>query len=221
MGVDPNGTIAVADPSDRPLPGAPMQDVRALIEKALVTRPDVLAALGKLHAAEASLDNARAAYWPTLELNAQFYGNFGVWSVGGPFFSLTQPGLNVLFGLSLPLYDGGALQANVATARSEVSAARAALDGARDHAVEEVTRSYDQLQTSFAEYRAATEVEAAARTAFEAAVEAYRSGVGPLTDAITAANGASESQLQREDARTSVLTSAAELAFALGSATRK
>jgi outer membrane protein TolC len=221
MGVDPNGPIAVADSSDRPLPAAPLENVRALIENALVGRPDVLAALGKVRAAQANLDNARAAYWPTLQLDAQLYGNIGWWSTGGPFFRLTRPGLNVMLALDLPIFEGGAREANVATARSEISSARAALDGVRDHAVEEVTRAYDQLQTSFAEYRAAGEVEAAARTAFDAAVDAYRSGVGPLTDAITAANAASESQLQREDARASVLTSAAELAFALGSATRR
>jgi outer membrane protein TolC len=221
MGVDPNGTIEVADSSDRPLPEAPMQGVRALIEEALVSRPDIIAALGNVKAAEAKLENARAAYWPTLELNAQLYGNIGGWSTGGAFFSVAQPGMNALLHLELPIFDGGARQANVATARSEVSSARAALDGVRDRAVEEVTRAYNQLQTSFAEYRASAEVDEAARTAYEAAVDAYRSGVGPLTDAITAANAASESQLQREDAHKSVLTSAAQLAFALGSAARR
>jgi outer membrane protein TolC len=221
MGVDPNGTIEVADNADRPLPAAPAQDVRALIEQALVSRPDILAAFGKVRAAEANLDKARATYWPTLQLSAQGYENIGWWSVDGPFFRLTQPGMNALLSLQLPIFDGGARQANVETARAELAAARAGLDGARDHAIQDVKRVYDQLQTGLAEYREATEVEAAARTALDAAVEAYRAGVGTLTDAISAANAAKQSQMQREDARTSVLTSAAELAFALGSAIRR
>jgi outer membrane protein TolC len=221
MGIDPNGTIDVADSSERALPAVPPEDLRALIEKALVNRPDVIAALGDVRVAEAKLRGAKAAYWPTLKLDASLFAHIGGWSSGGKFFTVAQPATISLIDIELPIFDGGAKQANVATARSEIAAARAALDRTRDKAVEEVTRSYDQLQTSLAEYQAAVEVEEAARTAFDAAVDAYRSGVGPLTDAITAANAASESQLQREDAHTSVLTSAAELAFALGSATRR
>jgi outer membrane protein TolC len=218
MGVDPNGVLEVDDSSERPLPAAPVEDTRALIEKAFVGRPDILAALGDVRAAEAGVSKARAAYWPTLAFNGQFYGNIGGWSVGGPFFHMAQPAGNAMLTLSLPIFEGGARQAEVATARSALAAARAALDGARDQAAAAVTSAYDQLQTSFAEYKAAAEVEEAAGTALDAAVEAYRSGVGPLTDAITAENAAKESQMQKESARASVLTSAAELAFAVGSA---
>ena len=221
MGIDPNGTLEVADSSERQLPEAPMEDVRALIEKALATRPDVLAAFGKLRAAEAGVDKAKAAYWPVLDVSAQVYGMFGWWAVDSPFFRLQRPGMDALLGLKWPIFDGGARELNVATARSAVSAARAALDGARNKAAAEVTRAYDGLKTSFAEYRAAVEAESAARTALEAAVDAYRSGVGPLTDVINAANAASKSQMQREEARAGVLTAAAELAFALGSAVRR
>jgi len=198
-----------------------MEDVRALIEKALASRPDVLAAFGQVRAAEAGLDKAKAAYWPVLDVSAQVYGMFGWWAVDSPFFRLQRPGMDALLGLKWPIFDGGARELNVATARSAVSAARAALDGARNKAAAEVTRAYDGLKTSFAEYRAAVEAESAARTALEAAVDAYRSGVGPLTDVINAANAASKSQMQREEARAGVLTAAAELAFALGSAVRR
>jgi outer membrane protein TolC len=220
MGVAPNGTLEVADSGDGALPAAPMKDVRALVEMALVNRPDVLAALGKVREAEAGLRSARAAYWPALEFTGQFFGNFGAWNVGSGFSKIIEPGANVMVGLSLPLFDGGALQAKVATAQSDVAAARAALDGARDKAALEVASAYDKLQTSFAEYKAAVEVEQAAQIALDAAVEAYRGGVGPLTDALTAQNAAREAQLQKENARAGVFTSAAALAFALGSATR-
>jgi outer membrane protein TolC len=221
MGIDPNGTLDVADGADRPLPVTPGEDVRALIERALVSRPDVLAAFGKVRAAEANLDNARTAYGPTLEATASLSEIFAWWSMDSPYFRLTRPDVNAMLHFKWELFEGGARGVKVATARSEVSAARASLDGARAKAIEDVTRTYDQLQASLAEYRASAEVEAAARTALDAAVEAYRSGVGPLIDALTAANAASKSQLQREEARGSVLTSAAELAFALGSATRR
>src|SRR5262249_20895431 len=145
----------------------------------------------------------------------------GGWSPGGPYFTIAQPGMNALLVIDWPLFDGGAREASVEVARSQISAARAALDGVRDRAVADVTRAYDQLQTSFAEYQAAITVDEAARTALEAAIGSYRSGIGPLTDVISAENAAKESRMEKESARASVFTSAAELAFAIGAATRR
>jgi len=218
MGVDPSGPIAVADTSDRPLPAAQMQDVRALVEEATVRRPDVLAALGNVRAAEANLRSERATYWPKVAITGQVYQNVGALSTSGSqYYTVNNPGANALLGLEWPIFDGGAREARVATASSEVSAARAALDGARDRAAEEVTTAYDQLQTSFAEYQAAVIVEQTATTALDAALDAYRTGVGPLTDVITSDNGLSEAQSEKETARANVFTAAAALAFATGS----
>jgi outer membrane protein TolC len=221
IGIDVDGTIDVADSSDRPLPAAPILGVRALVEKALASRPDVLAALGKVRAAEAGLGQAKGAYWPTIKIESQVYGFIGKWSVGQGFFNLTQPGFNALLKLDWPLFDGGARVAKVDVARSQISEARAALDGVRDRAAVEVTRAYDQLQASFAEYQAAMAVDDAGRTALDAAIGSYRTGVGPLTDVLTTSNAASESRMEKETARANVFTSAAALAFALGAATRK
>jgi outer membrane protein TolC len=221
LGVAPNGPIEVEDSTDRPLPVAPLQGVRALVEKALVNRPDVVAALGKVRAAEAGLRRAHAAYWPTIGVKAQVYYNIAGWSTGGPYLPIAEPGVDALLLVTMPIFDGGARDAHVAVAHSEVSAARAALDGARDRAVQEVTSAYDQLQTSIAEYQAALAVEQTAATALDAATDAYRSGVGLLTDVISAENGASEAQMEKETSRASVFTSAAALAFAVGAVTRR
>ena len=43
----------------------------------MTNRPDVIAALGKVRAAEAKLDQARADYNPTVALVGQGYQNIG------------------------------------------------------------------------------------------------------------------------------------------------
>jgi outer membrane protein TolC len=221
MGIDLGAPLGVADSAERPLPPGPMEGLRALIERALVSRPDVVAALGKVHAAEANERKARAAHWPTIGFEGQLYENLGWWSVeGSPFFTLREPGVNLLLHLGLPLFDGGALSAKSAIARSELAAARAALDSVRNQAAADVTSAYEQLQTSIAEFQAAVVVDGDARTALDAAVGAYRSGVGPLLDALSAQTAAREAQLEVETARAGVFTSAAALAFAVGNATR-
>jgi outer membrane protein len=218
MGIEPSVPVGVADTSDRPLPAAPMQDVRILVEGAVAQRPDVIAALGKVRAAEATLRSARAAYLPKIAVTGEIYQNVGGLStMGSPFYTVDNPGWNVLLGIELPLFDGGARAAHIAIAGSEVSAARADLDGARDRAVQEVTDAYDQLQTSVAEQEAAAVVAETASTALDAALDAYRNGMGPLSDVITSENGLSDAQLERETARANVFTAAASLAFATGS----
>ncbi len=77
IGVAPDVPILVADSSEKPLPAAPSGEVDQLVRDALSARPDIVAAFGKLHAAEASLRGAEATYYPTIGLEAQAYQNLG------------------------------------------------------------------------------------------------------------------------------------------------
>ncbi|MEI9986020.1 MAG: TolC family protein [Aliidongia sp.] len=217
VGVAPSTRIQTADSSDQALPPAPSGDVDQLVEDALSNRPDIVATLGKLHAAEAGLASARADYYPTVGLDAQVFENLGALSTqGSRYYSVSEPGANVLVKLSLPLFDGGTRDAKLATARSEIAAAHASLDQARDSAVQQVNDAYDGLRTSFAEYAAALPLNEAAQTAYDAALDAYRHGVGTFTDLANDETALSQAQSEKEDAHANVFTAAAALAFATG-----
>jgi outer membrane protein TolC len=217
MGVAPSTRIETADSSDQKLPGALAGDVDRYVRDALAKRPDIVAALGKLRAAEATLRGAHATYYPTLGLESQVYENVGGLSTqGSRYYSVNEPGANILLKLSLPLFDGGARDAHVATAQSEVAAAHAALDAARDTATQQVTDAYDALRTSFAEYAAALTLNEAAQTAYDAALDAYRHGVGTYTDLINDETALSQAQSEQQDAHANVFTAAAALAFSTG-----
>jgi outer membrane protein TolC len=150
-------------------------------------------------------------------LETQVYQNVGGLSTqGSPYYSVNEPGANVLLKLSLPLFDGGAREARIAMARSQVEAARDAVDQARVGAVRQVTDADDQLRTSFAEYDAALTLNQTAQTAYDSALDAYRHGVGTYTDVVTEETALSQAQSKREDAHANVLTAAAALAFATG-----
>ncbi|HTR16976.1 MAG TPA: TolC family protein [Acetobacteraceae bacterium] len=218
MGVAPSTRIETADSTELALPAAPSEDVDQFIQDALANRPDIIASLGKIRAAEATLSSARATYYPTIGLEAQAYQNVGGLSTNGSsYYSVNEPGANILLKLSLPLFDGGARDARVETARAEVEAAHASLDQARDTAVKQVTNAYDALRTSFAEYAAALTLNEAAQTAYDAALDAYRHGVGTYTDLVNNETALSQAQSEKEDAHANVFTAAAALAFATGS----
>lgn len=216
-GIAPSLHIVASDSSEQPLPPAPSGDVDQFVSDALANRPDIVATLGKLRGAEAGLASARAGYYPTIGLEAQAYQNVGALSTqGSRYYSVNEPGANVLLKLSLPLYDGGERDAKLASARAEVAASQAALDQARDTAVQQVTDAYDGLRTSFAEYSAALPLTAAAETAYDAALEAYRHGVGTFTDLANSETALSQAQSEKEDAHANVFTAAAALAFSTG-----
>jgi outer membrane protein len=218
MGISPSARLEVMDSSDEKLPAGPSEDVDQFVRSALVNRPDISAALGKIRAAQAMLGGARASYYPTIGMEAQAYQNIGSLSTqGSPYYSVNQPGANILLRLSWPLFDGGMRDADVARANSEVAAARASLDQTRDVAVQQVTNAYDALSTSFAEYAAALPLTEAAQTAYSAALDAYQHGVGTYTDVISSETALSQADSEKEDAHANVLTAAAALAFATGS----
>jgi len=218
MGVAPNTRIETTDSSEQELPTDPSGDVDQLIREALANRPDIIAALGKLRAAEGALSSARASYYPTISLVARAYQNAGSISTdGSPYSSVNRPGASILLKLDWPLFDGGARDARVATARAEVAAAHASLDHARDAAVQQVTDAYDALKTGFAEYAAALALTEAAQTAYDAALEAYRNGVGTYTDLVNAESALTQAQSEKVNAHANVFTAAAALAFATGS----
>lgn len=218
MGVAPNVRIAVADNADEPLPAAPQQDVDQMIRSTLADRPDFVAAIGKVMAAEAELRGAEAAWSPTIGLEAQVYQNLGaVSSDGSPYSAIDRPGGQLLLRLSWPLYDGHARDANVGIVRSKVAEAQDALAAARDEAGREVTDAYTGMRTSFAEYTAALVLTQAAQSAYDAALDAYRHGVGTYTALANDETALVRAQSERTDAHANVFTAAAALAFSTGS----
>ena len=217
LGIGAGTEIDVADSAELPLPPAPEQNVQAAIKQALAHRPDVLAALGKVDSAEASLKGAQRAYYPVVSLSAHAFQNMGaVSSDGRPYSGIDRPGANVLLSITVPIYDGGMRKSQISVARAKVREAEGNLEQTHDSAAQQVVRAYNSLVTSLSEYQAATALSQAAHTAYDAALRSYRQGVGTYTDLSTEENAVVQAETQLEDARASAHTAAAALAFAMG-----
>jgi outer membrane protein len=217
LGIEAATDLDVVDSTELALPATPEQDVKAAITRALTHRPDVIAALGKVDSAEASLKGSRRAYYPVISLAAHAFQNMGaVSSDGKPYSSIDRPGANILLSFSVPIYDGGMRSSQVSMARAKVREAEENLAQVRDTAAQQVVNAYNGLITSLAEYAAANTLSAAAHTAYDAALRSYRQGVGTYTDLATEENAVVQAETQVEDARASAHTAAAALAFAMG-----
>jgi outer membrane protein len=217
LGIAAGTDLDVADSAEMPLPPEPEQDVRAEIKQAMARRPDILAALGQVDSAEASLKGAQRAYYPVVSVAAHAFQNIGaVSSDGKPYSGIDKPGANILLSISIPIYDGGMRSSQISVARAKVREAEEKLDQTRDTAAQQVVKAYNGLVTSLSEYDAATVLSQAAHTAYDAALRSYKQGVGTYTDLATEENAVVQAETQVEDARASAHTAAAALAFAMG-----
>jgi outer membrane protein len=217
LGVPAAAEIDVADSAELPLPPAPAEGVSKAVDQALAHRPDVIAALGKVDAAEAALRGERRSYYPVIELAGQAFQNIGsLNSDGGPYSHIDRPGQSLLLSFSVPIYDGGMRRSRISMADAKAREAEEQLAVTRDSASQQVVRAYNGLLTSLAEYDAATALSQAAHTAYDAALRSYRQGVGTYTDLATEENAVVQGDTQVEDARANAHTAAAALALSMG-----
>jgi outer membrane protein len=219
LGISAATELEVTDAGDLPLPKEPEQTVAVAVHQALGRRPDIIAALGQIDAAEANLKSEQRSYYPVFELSGSGFQNFGsVSSDGKPYSTIDKPGGALLFSFSVPIFDGGTRRNRVSIARSKLHAAEETLAKTQDAASQQVVKAYDALVSNLAEYNAATAYRDAAHTAYDAALRSYRQGVGTYTDLATEENAVVQAETQVEDTRASAHTAAASLAFAMGAA---
>jgi outer membrane protein TolC len=226
MGVSPLSRFKVEDISDRPLSPKSTASVEAIVSAALARRPDVQSAYAAEKASFAKVRAARAEFLPKV-----FVAGGGAYNSGHldvttlPSANQASSALNltgqhwngnVFAGVTVPLYDGGLRAAALAQARAEADGAQARFERVRDDAVRQVVVSDNALRTSLSAYEASQVLAAAAQTTFDAALAAYRNGVGSITDVTTAQTQLLQARDAATDAHSTALASAANLALAVG-----
>lgn len=226
MGISPLTHIRVADIADRKLPVAAADSIERIVAEALGRRPDVLSA----HAAQlASEENVRAAHaelLPKFFLSATGTYNDGhldvtaIPSVGDqlPTVNLSQSrhGVTLFAGVTMPIYDGGTRSALLRRAQARADSAALALTRTQEEAVRQIVVAENALRTNLSAHNAASSLAAAAQTTFDAALGAYRSGVGSITDVTVAETQLLQARNAATDTHSGALSAAATLALASG-----
>ncbi len=226
MGVSPLTRFNVVDVSRRKLSRASLQPVEGIISDAISRRPDVLGAYAAEKAREAAARAAEADFKPKIFMSAtgaHASGHLDATAVppvgqqSGTFnLSGGHWGSTVLFGVTVPLYDGGLRKSTLGQARAATDAATAMSEHVRDEAVREIVMAKNALETSLEANEAAEALESAAHITFDAAFDAYAQGVGTTTAVTVAATQLLQAQAAVVDAHSTALSAAATLAFATG-----
>jgi outer membrane protein len=217
LGITPTVSIRVQPLDELPAPEIHDDSVEQLLDRALEQRPDLLQEVEGVKAAEGTVREAQAAYYPSVKFET---------TVGGPLQYGWQEQLPAsrrtgLMGagavrVDWTIFDGGARKNNLRKAEASRNAAAAQVEVTVDQIADEVWRSYSNVKTALRQRQAATALLEAASQSYDAAVEAYGFGVRSLLDVTSAQRTLAQARTADIAARTTVLDALADLAFRTG-----
>jgi outer membrane protein TolC len=153
-------------------------DVRDAVSQALAHSPDALQARAALAGTLAGLRVARHGRDPDLSFQA------GYLATGDPTAYSTQGTLGLT--VSLPIFDGGTVSAQVKQAEAQVAQAQTALKAALQQVRLEVEQAILDVQADAASAEAGRQVEDVARRSLDKARQAYAAGLTTTRDVLDA-----------------------------------
>ncbi len=217
LGVEPSDAIAVEKPAGIPDLSAVSTSVAGFVETALQDRPDLKSLAEKLQAAGAEVRKARSAYRPTVEFESNGSSQ-SIWpTVSQPSLGdTTQFVWSAGIQLKWNLFDGGLRRHEVLRRTSEQRQAGEEVREKSDAITRETWVAYIEFGTAVRQKEAAQTLLQAATTSYDASLDAYRYGVKNLVDLVNAEAQLAAARLADVEARSAVLTSAANLGYTTG-----
>jgi outer membrane protein TolC len=206
--------IRVQPLSEVPTPASVADTVEQAISRALEHRPDLQAQVAQVHLAHAERQQARAAFYPSLDVRVMptpqslyFQQQSLPW---GHTATLTG---SIAWSLNWTVFDGGARRSRLAEAEARIQEAQQRVSAVRDRIEDQVWTAYTNLNTAFRQREAAAALVTAATESYSAALESYNYGVRNLLDVTNAQKVLAQARSTDILARTQVLAALADLAF--------
>ncbi|MFZ9691949.1 MAG: TolC family protein [Phycisphaerales bacterium] len=191
--------------------------VETLVAEAIGRRQDLAASVAKYQATQAELRLARAGRNPTVTAGANVSIPLVGFDVDGTGWeSVAEPWYGAWVGISVPLLDGEITDTRVRMALASVAAASAEIAVARDRAVREVWRAYNDLATALRQRSVIKSLLAASEANFESAMASFDEGLATFVEVDEARRGLADSRLVDQDSRAAIRIAAANLAMATG-----
>jgi multidrug efflux system outer membrane protein len=179
----------------------------------LTRRPDIMEAEANLRAAYANIGAARAAFFPTISLT----GTFGRESTQlNQLFTPQSKAWSFVPSVSVPIFQGGALEASLDVAKLEKQAAVAQYEKAIQSAFREVADGLAARGTYDDQIAALEREVAAQQTSLEISELRFRTGVDSYLNVLTAQTNLYSAQQTLVSARLARLANLVDLYQALG-----
>jgi outer membrane protein len=219
LGTSPTIAILVQPLKDLPIPDAVADSVEAAIDRALTQRPDLLQQVAQIRSANARVKEARAAFYPVMNVNARPIGQSS-YAMQQTFPWGHTAGLTgeLTLNLNWTVFDGGARRNSLAQAQANERAAQAQVNTARDQIADQVWAAYSNLNTAFRQHKSAEALLEASSESYDAALESYNYGLRNFLDVTAAQRTLAQARSADVFARTQVLAAFVDLAFRTGDA---
>ncbi len=180
LGAGPDRALSIQRPE---LPAVPALALPSdLPAELLGRRPDVVAARWRVEASTKDIEAARARFLP----------NLGISSLAGliapsamNLFSLRNRFYTIAPAVSLPIFEGGALRANLAGKDAAHDIAVAQYNQTLVHAINQVAAQVDDLRSLGVQVADAETARRSADAAYKLAMQRYRAGVGNYLEALS------------------------------------
>ncbi|MFA4913761.1 MAG: TolC family protein, partial [Burkholderiaceae bacterium] len=176
-------------------------------------RPDVVAARWRAQAAAQDIDVAKALFYPNVNLTAFI----GFQAIG--LHNLIEAGSKMGGAgpaISLPIFQGGALNANLDARRAASDEATADYNDTLITAVRQVADALDALRLLADERSAQTQARTSIEAAYALALDRYKAGLGNYLTVLIAQNDVMAQAQRDTDLRMRAYQLDADLARALG-----
>ena len=197
------------------LPDGIADTVETSIDKALSLRPDLMQQVAQLRAADAGVNVAQKAYFPTIQVegNVGIARSYGVQIHLPGVYSPTGTTWFAALSLHWTLFDGLARENRLAKAHADQRKAAAAVESIRNQIENQVWSAYSTARTALRRQKAATALLETATESYNATVESYSYGLRNQIDVVTAQRTLADARTADVDARTQLLTGFASLAY--------
>jgi len=180
LGAGPDRALSIERPA---LPAIPALTLPSDLPADLLgRRPDVVAARWRVEAAGKDIKVAKTKFLPNVSISS-LAGLIAPSTLN--LFSLTNRFYTIQPALSLPIFEGGALRANLAGKDAARDVAVAQYNQTLVHAINQVAGQVDDLQSLSAQVQDAESARASADDAYALAMKRYRAGVGNYLEALS------------------------------------
>jgi NodT family efflux transporter outer membrane factor (OMF) lipoprotein len=180
LGKGPDRALSIRRPV---LPAVPALVLPSdLPAELLGRRPDVVAARWRVEAAGKDIKAAKTKFMPNISISS-LAGLIAPSALD--LFSLTNRFYTASPALSLPIFEGGALRANLAGKVAARDVAVADYNRTLVHAVNQVALQVDDMRSLGAEVQDAETARDSAAEAYKLAMQRYRAGVGNFLEALS------------------------------------
>jgi outer membrane protein len=221
LGVDPSPNIVIDAQHNAPLPESLTLSIDELINRAMADRPDLMAQVAEIRAADHEVRSAKAEYRPKIVLSGSA-AQQAIWpSVDyGQVGAANEPVWSASLGVEWRIFDGGDRKNRLAVAESKKREAQDELTEKHDQAQREVWTGFIAFRTAQRQEQAAVALLDSASTSYSASLDAYKYGVKNLVDVVTAEKQLALARLSSVSAHSQLFLEAVQLEFVTGNLLR-